>query len=136
MKRMRPPQLVMLVTVSALLSLLDGCEKGGGDVSRLEKATKDPQAYAAQVDAECGAGRAASCTAVGTQLAFGTFGRPKDPTAAAPFLEKGCGGGDPQGCHELGVLYEYGRGVGKDGEKAKVLYAKACAGGLKTSCGR
>lgn len=124
--------LLVALAAAALLA----CDRGGGDAARLDKAVNDPAAYARQVDAECAAGRAASCTSVGTQLAFGTYGRAKDPAAAAPFLARGCAGGDAQGCHELGVLHEHGRGVAKDAARARELYAKACAGGVAGDCGR
>src|SRR5215475_7383328 len=87
------------------------CKDSDRNAGRLEAAARDPEGYARRVDEECAAGRAASCTSVGVQTAFGTYGRAKDEKAAVPILEKACGGGDPQGCHELAVMVEHGRGI-------------------------
>src|SRR5262245_61366973 len=100
---MRASLLLWLVVVA--------CREADRNAGRLEAAVRHPEGYARPLDEECAAGRAASCTSVGLQTAFGTYGRSKDEKAAVPILEKACRGGDPQGCHELAVMIEHGRGV-------------------------
>lgn len=110
------------------------CKESGRSADRLEAAARDPEGYARRVDEECAAGKAASCTSVGVQTAFGTYGRSKDEKAAVPILERACGGGDPQGCHELAVMVEHGRGVAADTSRARELHKRACAAGIYASC--
>jgi TPR repeat protein len=114
--------------------VVTACKGGDPKAGRLEAAVKDPEGYARRVDEECAAGRAASCTSVGVQTAFGTYGRSKDEKAAVPVLEKACAGGDPQGCHELAVMIEYGRGVTRDAGRARELHKRACDAGFSASC--
>jgi TPR repeat protein len=120
------------VALTAVLAV--ACREAQHEPTRLETASADPKAYARQVDDECDHGRVASCTSVGLQMAFGTFGRTKDEKGAVPFLDKACLGGDGQGCHELAVMFENGRGVARDPARAKELHEKACAAGAKASC--
>jgi len=89
---------------------------------------------AADLERECSEGRAAACTRVGVQFAFGTQGRQRDYQKARGFLEKGCAGRDANGCKELGVLYEYGRGVPKNPGEALRLYKIGCQGGVALAC--
>ncbi len=118
-----------------VLLLGSGCKKTRS-AARVYKALYDPKSYAKQLDTECRQDTASSCTHVGVQHAFGTFGRVKNPAAAIPFLEKGCQGGDGNGCHELGVMFEYGRGVAADPARARAEYAKGCQGHVARSCTR
>jgi uncharacterized protein len=124
---MRSLSLVWLVFVGA-------CKESDRGAGRLEAAVRDPEGYARRLDEECAAGRAASCTSVGLQTAFGTYGRSKDEKAAVPILEKACSGGDPQGCHELAVMIEHGRGVARDAARVKELHRRACVAGVASSC--
>lgn len=89
---------------------------------------------AADLDRECQEGRAAACTRVGVQFAFGTHGRAKDYAKARIFLEKACEAKDANGCKELGVLHEYGRGVPKNPVEALRLYKVGCQGGVRLAC--
>jgi len=110
------------------------CKSSDGGGGRLEAAVRDPEGYARRVDEECAAGRAASCTSVGLQTAFGTYGRARDEKAAVAILERACGGGDPQGCHELAVMIDHGRGVASDPTRARELHRRACGAGIASSC--
>jgi hypothetical protein len=124
-----------IIGLACAVALAASCQDGSRDAKRLEAAIDDPKGYAQRVDDECAHGRAASCTSVGLQMAYGTFGRTKDEAGAIPFLDKACRGGDARGCHELAVMVEHGRGVAADPARAKELHDKACAGGVKASCG-
>ncbi len=123
----------MRLHVAALAFAL-ACGPAGDDVTRLRTMVEDPAAYARQVEAECAAAKAASCTSLGVHHAFGTYGRAKDPAAAIPFLQRGCDGGDPNGCKELGVMYQYGRGVPQDRTRARAHFEGACDAGVALAC--
>jgi TPR repeat protein len=126
----------MAVLGFAVAAAQTGCARDERDANHLETAVRDPEGYARHLDEECAGGRAASCTSVGVQTAFGTYGRKKDPTAAIPFLEKACAGDDAQGCHELAVMLDFGRGIPRDAARGAALHQKACAAGVQASCGR
>lgn len=49
-----------------------------------------------------------------------------DNINAAKLYEQSCGEGDMHGCFESGNMYQDGRGVMQDGDKASEFYAKAC----------
>lgn len=50
---------------------------------------------------------------------------------AAELYEKGCRNNNLPACVDLGILYETGRGVDKDIDKARKLYEKASRHGYK-----
>jgi hypothetical protein len=110
-----------------------GCKRID-DVVRLDEAVNDKEAYAKRVETECEAGRAASCTLLGIQYAFGTYGRTRDYAIAGQVLSKACASNDPNGCYELGVLHLYGRGSPKDPTRAAALFEQACTQKVNTAC--
>lgn len=54
---------------------------------------------------------------------------------AALELGQGCRFSDASSCSMLGVMYELGRGVRRDPERARSLYERACDGGNARACG-
>lgn len=45
-----------------------------------------------------------------------------------------CSQGDMGGCHNLGVLFDHGRGVAQNYERAATFYRRACDDGYKEAC--
>ncbi len=124
---MRTAKLNFSAPFFAALLAIVACGADAQDLGRLVKQSQ-------QIERECAAGNASSCTSVGVRKAFGTWGYTKDYPSAVTFMRKGCDGGDPHGCYELGVMHEHGRGVAKDLKKAAELYGQACTANVPTAC--
>ena len=50
------------------------------------------------------------------------------------FFKRGCDQGNAAGCNHLGLLYEHGRGVANDSNRAADLFKKACDEGNDLGC--
>ena len=87
-----------------------------------------------ELEKACRTGDSSACTRIGVRKAFGTGGYTRDYVSASRYCKRGCDGGDAAGCKELGVLYEYGRGVRKDTQRAAGYYEKGCAGRVSLAC--
>ncbi|MFZ4388430.1 MAG: tetratricopeptide repeat protein, partial [Chthoniobacterales bacterium] len=59
------------------------------------------------------------------------FGVQADPKESVRWYQKAADQGHPTGLNNLGVLCDWGYGVERDSEKAKLLYDKADKAGFK-----
>ncbi len=80
----------------------------------------DPAKAAQYYDRACSVGCINSCDTLGDQVVR------DDPARAAALWKKSCDEGFAPACSSLSDLYEVGRGVAKDLEKAKQLFKRAC----------
>jgi hypothetical protein len=62
--------------------------------------------------------------------------RARDFARAASLLNEACGGGELPSCVQLAELYDHGKGVAEDADRARELYARGCGGGLQQACDR
>lgn len=93
------------------------------------------------LEASCSLGEVADCTGAASAIEMG-LGNTQGTSAAfaeevewmLQYAEHGCRGGDVAGCALLGRLYERGKGVAADPERALGYYDKACTGGHRQSC--
>lgn len=93
---------------------------------------KNPASAPALFEKACEAGDPVGCNDMGHALADGAIAR--DLPRAAQFYGQACNDRASLGCFGLGVLTRDGRGVARDPAKAKQLFQKACAGGVKVAC--
>lgn len=54
--------------------------------------------------------------------------------SSASDLTDACDRGNTSACFDLGIMYVRGKGVGKDVDRAKELFEKACHGGDLSGC--
>ena len=59
-----------------------------------------------------------------------------DPARAYRLYDLSCALGYPGGCYNAAVLLESGRGVSKNVQRARQLYARVCQMGSNTACER
>lgn len=83
--------------------------------------------------AQCEAGEAASCAALGFMYETGK-GAPVQNEKALDAYRRACHGGDSDGCAGLGYLYGRGAGVAVDKARALELLEGACRRGSARAC--
>ena len=89
---------------------------------------------AEKLEASCSAEGGRSCTAIGRQYKFGTYGHAIDYQIASDYFRKGCDSGDAYGCKELGLLAQNGQGMPQDVTMATTLYKSACENKVSIAC--
>jgi TPR repeat protein len=102
------------------------CKKGGSDRPHACNPTD-----AAECQAQCGKGDAASCDRLGSLTLSGKAGAPDAAKAQAAF-EKSCNAGYANGCANLGIGYLFGKD--RDPAKATAALEKGCMGGSARAC--
>ena len=83
-------------------------------------------------EAGCSSGDLAACVSLGTTLSVSEA--QDDRNRAATLFERACEGGQAHGCRMLGVAYAKGDGVAVDGQKAQMLFRRACTEGDVIAC--
>jgi uncharacterized protein len=58
----------------------------------------------------------------------------RDLVQSAAFDDRACKLGEARSCSLLASDYQFGQGVGRDAQRAKQLYEKACVGGDSMGC--
>lgn len=89
---------------------------------------EEPQGDAARLAAQCEAGKARSCSLLGSAYAKGDLYPDigQDPSRAVAFWLKGCDLGDGDSCYSLADAYAKGNGVQPNKERAADSYRKGC----------
>jgi TPR repeat protein len=82
----------------------------------------------------CGLDYGKSCFRIAIITQRGIL-RPDNPAKVAELMRKGCDLDDTASCHDLGYLYMDGKGVEKDVQTARDLFARTCEQGLPRGCG-
>lgn len=98
--------------------------------------TKDHAAARPFFETSCAGGDAEGCKELGLLYQYGR-GVAVDDAKARELFETACAQGAANGCHYVGDYHANGKGgFAKDAAQASAWYAKACAAGSKSSCGK
>jgi TPR repeat protein len=127
----------------ACAALAERLEEGRGVETNLLRAA---ELYAKG----CDGGNALSCYRLGMLIDAGNGVVKQDKARAMTLFKKACAadqvnacvsfhngacnGGDATSCFDLAILYDAGRGVQQDRERALELFSKACKGGYASGC--
>ena len=100
------------------------------NTERCEDTTKSCATFIYAAKQRCNEGEVEACIAIGAHYGY------KDFMIAKVYYEKACDLGDSISCNDIASLYEKGKGVPIDMEKAKEYYAKACDFGDYYMCNK
>ncbi len=84
----------------------------------------------------CDAGDQKLCALLGTDYRDGTNGIAGDKDNAIRLFESSCEAGAYQGCTYMADVYDQGKLVERNDDKAQALYTKSCELGSEVSCRR
>jgi hypothetical protein len=98
------------------------CDSASADVLRAQRQTKVDAVQKAR--AACDKGNADGCYDLANEYESGLYA-PLDYKKAASLHSKACELGEPAGCMSVGLMYEIGKGVAKNSDKAMSSYSKA-----------
>ena len=89
---------------------------------------------AADCQAQCEAGNAASCTLYAVQLGSGSSGLTKDNAKASEMIQQACKLGDAMACRHFADILASGEVVTRDEARAISMFHAACDQGIGSAC--